>query len=147
MDGAVVLVEVLLVGPDFVGHYLGGAAPELRKRIDVAALHIRHDLAVAAELGAPVLSLLRGEEDYKKRWRPTAVTHRRVLLARHPARAALFACAVLGRARLRTVLTERYPHVKAALVTGRQIAGQAGPAAGMATAVRLLLRREGAAPP
>lgn len=146
VGGVVLASQVLVVGRDFVGAYLGGTAPELRERMDTAALHIRHDLRVTADLGIPTLSLLRGDEDYKKRWRPTAVAHRRVLLARQPARAALYAGAVLGRGRLRAVLAERYPDVRAALAGGLSVRRSAGTLAGAVAVARLLSRRKHATP-
>ena len=91
-DGAVVLHyrladrlvagEVLLVGHDFAGAYLFGFDPELRERIDVAAMLISQDITLAGELGKPLLSLLRGDEPYKMRWRPEPVRNAELLLAR-----------------------------------------------------------------
>lgn len=147
VDGVVVASEILLVGRDFVGYYLDGTAPELRERVDTSTLYMRRNLGVTAELGVPTLNLLRGHEDYKMRWGPTVVVQDRVLLARHPGRAALLAGAVLGRARLRSFLTEKHPHVKAALTMGLQVGRQRGVLVGAATALRLLRRRESAAPP
>ena len=51
-----------------MGAYLYGFHPELRRRIDVAQLLLRDDLEVAADRGVPTLSLLRGDEPYKRRW-------------------------------------------------------------------------------
>ncbi len=74
--------EVLLVGHGFAGAYLFGFDPELRERIDVAAMFIRQDLTTAGELGRPVLSLLRGDEPYKMRWRPLPVQNAHLVLGR-----------------------------------------------------------------
>ncbi len=74
--------EVLLVGHGFAGAYLFGFDPELRERIDVAAMFIRQDLIAAGELGRPVLSLLRGDEAYKMRWRPLPVQNVLLVLGR-----------------------------------------------------------------
>jgi hypothetical protein len=73
--------DVLLTCPEFVGDYLNAAAPELRARIDTASLCLRRNLALTARLGVP-LNLLRGQEDYKLRWRPEASANRHVVLAR-----------------------------------------------------------------
>jgi len=87
--------ELLLVGRDFVGAYLYGAEPALREEIDVSTSMLPDLLAFAHRLGRPALSLLRGEEDYKLRWRPHPVQNRRILLTRPgSARGAAYASGV-----------------------------------------------------
>ncbi|MFF3287964.1 GNAT family N-acetyltransferase [Streptomyces sp. NPDC003023] len=83
MDGAVVAAGLTLRSGSMAGGYLYGADPGLRDRkVDVAAMLLRHDAQQAAEGGLGVLSLLRGSEPYKNHWRPETVTNQRLLLAR-----------------------------------------------------------------
>ena len=61
--------------------YLYGFCPDLRQRIDVTQLLLGRNLDLAQRLGRPTLSLLRGDEPYKRRWRPRETRNQRVLLA------------------------------------------------------------------
>ncbi|MEV5826010.1 GNAT family N-acetyltransferase [Spirillospora sp. NPDC052242] len=88
-DGRLVAADLVLLGHRFAGAYLYGAVPELRDHVDVGLMLLREDLAVADGRG---LSLLRGREPYKLKWRPDPVRHERLILARTrtaPAYAAL----------------------------------------------------------
>jgi CelD/BcsL family acetyltransferase involved in cellulose biosynthesis len=78
----VVLVTASVVGRTFLGGYLAGMAPELRKQIDVAVRMTARDLALTAERGIPAFSMLRGGEGYKGRFRPDTLINQRVVLAR-----------------------------------------------------------------
>lgn len=98
-DGGLVAADLALIGHRFVGAYLYGAVPELRDRVDVALMLLREDLALARDRGRTVVSLLRGEEPYKMKWRPDAVRNQRIVLGR-TAPAAALAALVRGRARL-----------------------------------------------
>lgn len=82
IDGSPVAAELLLVGPTFVAAYLAGISPELLDKVDSLAMRVRHNLTVALELEVPAFSMMRGEEDYKKRWHPERVQQHRVVLAR-----------------------------------------------------------------
>jgi hypothetical protein len=75
-------VSLCLLTPDMVGGYLYGADPALRQSLDVTSLMVRCDLALGLAHGAGRYSMLRGEEDGKRRWRPNASRNSRVLLAR-----------------------------------------------------------------
>jgi hypothetical protein len=88
--------DVLLTCPEFVGDYLNAAAPELRARIDTATLCLRRNLALTGRLGVP-LNLLRGQEDYKLRWRPESSANRHVVLARSWPHGAGYVTALRGR--------------------------------------------------
>ena len=88
--------DVLLICPEFVGDYLNAAAPELRARIDTATLCLRRNLALTARLGVP-LNLMRGQEDYKSRWRPSAAVNRHLVLARSSSYGACYVAALRGR--------------------------------------------------
>jgi CelD/BcsL family acetyltransferase involved in cellulose biosynthesis len=97
-DDRPVAAELLVVSPHLVGAYLFGYDPALREQIDVAAMLVRQNLAVAHQLGRPTLSLLRGDEPYKHRWRPLAVPNDELVLV-HPGTAAGAGYPVYRRAR------------------------------------------------
>jgi CelD/BcsL family acetyltransferase involved in cellulose biosynthesis len=80
--GELTAVEVDLVGHRQVAYYLAGIAPTLRERIDTAVLLVTSALERAARSGREEYSFLRGDEDYKFRWRPDEVVATRLLLAR-----------------------------------------------------------------
>lgn len=83
LAGEVVAVSMTLQSGLLSGGYLYGADPGLRdKKVDVAAMLLRHEAHLAAGSGRGVLSLLRGSEPYKNQWRPRTVTNQRLLLAR-----------------------------------------------------------------
>jgi hypothetical protein len=100
LDGEVVAVDLTLLSPGLAGGYLYGAHPRLRERkADVAVLlldacteHLR-----GTERGT--LSLLRGDEPYKRHWRPEPMANRRLLLARR--RTAPLLAAALAEAAAR----------------------------------------------
>ena len=109
LSGEVVGVSLALIAGGAVGGYLYGVRPGLRTRLDVSALVVRTDLELGRTSGATRLSLLRGEEESKLRWQPSARRNQRVLLlppaatAGHGlAAAALLRRAVAGRVRRRT---------------------------------------------
>ncbi|WP_045306837.1 GNAT family N-acetyltransferase, partial [Saccharothrix sp. ST-888] len=91
LDGEVVAVNLLLLCPSFGGPYMYGTHPRLRERLDIAGLlfGVALDEVRAAEI--PVLSLLRGQEPYKQRWRPDQLFNQRLVLG--PGRLAPFAAA------------------------------------------------------
>jgi CelD/BcsL family acetyltransferase involved in cellulose biosynthesis len=121
LDDRVVACELLLVGSDHLGAYLFGFEPELRDRIDVAAMLIRQDIVATGELGRPVLSLLRGDEAYKMRWRPEPVPNAEWVLAR-PGSLPGAGYTRYRRARAAAVTTarQRLPWLIPALLTGRE---------------------------
>ncbi|MFJ1703971.1 GNAT family N-acetyltransferase [Kitasatospora sp. NPDC088346] len=118
LDGELVAVNLLVLCPSFGGLYMYGAHPALRERLDIAGLLFGVALDEVREAGIPVLSLLRGQEPYKQRWRPDRLHNQRLVLG--PGRLAPFAAARAGRVRLRGVvvgvLRSRMPRLKAALV-------------------------------
>jgi CelD/BcsL family acetyltransferase involved in cellulose biosynthesis len=81
LDGEVAAVHLVLDGHNLLGAYLYGLRPDLRGRIDVAQLFLGTNLDLAQRVGRPTLSLLRGDEPYKRRWRPEEKRNHRVLLA------------------------------------------------------------------
>lgn len=121
LAGELVAVKLLLLCPRFGGLYLYGALPALRDRLDIAGLLFGAALDEVRGAGVPVLSLLRGQEPYKRRWRPDQLHNRRLVLG--PGHLAPFAAARAVRVRLRgaaaKALRTRFPGLKAALVARR----------------------------
>lgn len=68
-DGRLVASDLLLIGHRYVGAYLYGAIPDLRSCLDVTLMMLRQDLALARERHRQGVSLLRGDEPYKLKWR------------------------------------------------------------------------------
>ncbi|MFG3053904.1 GNAT family N-acetyltransferase [Kitasatospora sp. NPDC048239] len=122
LNGELVAVNLLLLCPSFGGLYLYGAHPELRDRLDIAGLLFGAALDETVGAGIPVLSLLRGQEPYKQRWRPDRLPNQRLLFGpRGPAPAA--ACrggTVRARQAAVYVLRTRLPRLKEALASRRR---------------------------
>ena len=86
---------------------------------------MRHNLELAGAADVTTLSLLRGLEDYKLRWRPETVLDKRVVLPRPGSvLAAGHLAAVRGEARLRPWLKERAPWVKEARRRALRVLGR-----------------------
>ncbi|MFI0351824.1 GNAT family N-acetyltransferase [Actinomadura sp. 9N407] len=101
-----VAADLVLIGHDFAGAYLYGSVADLRDRIEVTLMLLRQDLGVAERAGVPALSLLRGDEPYKMKWRPTPVRNERLILGRSPL-ASAYATAARGRAELSARMRRR----------------------------------------
>ncbi|MEV0978219.1 GNAT family N-acetyltransferase [Streptomyces sp. NPDC049915] len=86
IDGEVMAVDLTLLSHALAGCYLYGAHPRLRERkADVAVMLLEacaENALPAGTGGQGTLSLLRGDEPYKHRWRPERVANQRLLLAR-----------------------------------------------------------------
>ena len=89
LGGELVGVVINVVNSSLLGGYLFGMSPVVRRHLDIGTLLLRDDMIRAMEQGAPVVSLLRGEEDYKFRWGPVPVQNRRVVLGRSGSMLAL----------------------------------------------------------
>lgn len=74
-------VNMLMVGRDYVGGWLGGENDRARDRLTIAFLDMRDALAIAHDRGIPVVSMLRGLEPAKVRMQQRALSNRRLLLA------------------------------------------------------------------
>ncbi len=101
VDGTVLGMRLNVVSGSMLGAYLSGISPALRERLDVATLMLRYDQSLARTRGQSVLSLLRGQEDYKMRWRPNTVTNERIVLCRPGSllgQGYLLACRARGQA-------------------------------------------------
>ncbi|MGP3980458.1 GNAT family N-acetyltransferase [Streptomyces sp. KR80] len=108
----VLAVDVNLISADLAGGYLYGAHPDLRARgADLSTMLLRRDAAFAAETGRGVVSLLRGDEAYKRHWRPVVVTNQRLLLARPELGSllVLHAAQAASRPRLAEAVRTRLP--------------------------------------
>lgn len=79
---AVVAVQILVLGPDFVGAYLYGHEPALRQVVDVHLLLTKATFDVARDSGRARVSMLRGQEEHKQRLHPVPTPNERLLLAR-----------------------------------------------------------------
>ncbi|GAA2629427.1 GNAT family N-acetyltransferase [Actinomadura fulvescens] len=94
-DGGLVAVDLVLFGHQLAGAYLYGCRPTLRNTIDVTLMLLRQNLACTHSRGLPTFSMLRGQEHYKAKWRPTTVMNERLILGRgHRARAYAAAAGV-----------------------------------------------------
>jgi CelD/BcsL family acetyltransferase involved in cellulose biosynthesis len=113
LDGTLVASSFAVVGRDLVGGYLYGADPALRDRVDVTTLLLSDALALAVRRGCATMSMLRGAEPYKLRWRPLEPVNQRVLLVRGGSlRARLYAAGVRARRAL-VLRAKRHPGLRA----------------------------------
>jgi CelD/BcsL family acetyltransferase involved in cellulose biosynthesis len=128
MGERVVAVDTTMVGHGFVGTYLAGVDPGLRRQVYVATMLLRPVLALCERRGRPMVNLLRGEEPYKMRWHPAPVRNHRVLIGRPgPAPAAgAYAAAVWARAAPADALRHRLPWLREARNRVRQRVGRLG---------------------
>ncbi|MHA6763529.1 GNAT family N-acetyltransferase [Streptacidiphilus sp. PAMC 29251] len=108
LGGELVACDLTLLSPGLAALYVYGAHPEARERVDVAGMLFRENLAHAAATGRGELSLLRGDEPYKQRWRPDQVRNERLLLGGGPA-VAVHGAAIRLRASAVRGLKERAP--------------------------------------
>ncbi|MFI6445303.1 GNAT family N-acetyltransferase [Kitasatospora sp. NPDC050543] len=122
LDGELVAVNLLLLCPSFGGLYMYGAHPRLRERLDIAGLLFGTALDEVVGQGIPVLSLLRGQEPYKQRWRPDRLPNQRLLFGPRRVAPALAVLALGARARRAAVrvLGGSLPGLKEALAARRR---------------------------
>src|SRR5207248_1869134 len=62
--------NLVVIGGGLAGGYLYGAEPALRDDIDIATLLVTSTTELAHRRGCATMSMLRGGEGYKMRWRP-----------------------------------------------------------------------------
>jgi CelD/BcsL family acetyltransferase involved in cellulose biosynthesis len=117
-EGRVVVVDLEVVGPDFLGTYLAGFDPAMREHVDIATLMLSRAFAEVQARGLPMLSLLRGDEPYKAQWRADLARNERLLLGRS-AVAAGYAGLVLLRGTLADAGRDRLPRLRQARITVR----------------------------
>ncbi|SOE00427.1 GNAT family N-acetyltransferase [Blastococcus haudaquaticus] len=112
-DGRTAGLRLNVADQRLAGAYLAGVDPALREAVDVATLMMRHNLELAEAAGVGTLSLLRGEEEYKFRWRPDAVRNERIVLGRpRSLPAVVHLAAVRGRGRAVPWVKARAPWVR-----------------------------------
>jgi Acetyltransferase (GNAT) domain len=98
LDERLVASSLVLTGHDLVGGYLYGAEPRLRERVDVTTMLLADTLPMAYRLGCSTMSMLRGAEEHKQRWRPHEARNARILLVRPgSARGAAYGLQVRAR--------------------------------------------------
>ncbi len=113
VGGDLLAAQIDLVGEDRVASWLCGVSPRLRTMVDSSVLLTRHDIELAGRRGVGCYDMLRGQEDYKFRWRPVATTSaRRVLHRPGVLGAAGLGLAVAGRVRAIAVAKERAPWLR-----------------------------------
>lgn len=98
----VLAVDVTLLARHLAGNYLYGTHPRLREsKADIATMLLHACADHVSRDDRRVLSLLRGTEPYKFRWRPDTVVNQRLLLARRRTAPLLSAVACEAYARNR----------------------------------------------
>jgi CelD/BcsL family acetyltransferase involved in cellulose biosynthesis len=73
--------SLVIIGHDFTGGYLYGAHPDLQDRIDITTMLVTTTVELAHRHGCSTMSMLRGAEAHKMRWRPREAVNQRLLLA------------------------------------------------------------------
>ncbi|MFC8716434.1 GNAT family N-acetyltransferase [Kitasatospora sp. NPDC057198] len=121
LDGEVVAVNLVILGARYGGLYMYGAHPKLREKLDIAGMLFNAALEEVRAAGIPQLSLLRGQEPYKQRWRPDQLHNQRLVLGpgRLAPAAAVRALRVRARIAAVHVLRTRMPKLKEALAQRR----------------------------
>jgi CelD/BcsL family acetyltransferase involved in cellulose biosynthesis len=113
LDGRLVAANLIVVGADLAGGYLYGADPALREHADISTLLLSSTLPVAHGRGCATMSMLRGAEAYKSRWRPVESLNRRIVLVRPASvRGAGYAVAVRLRADAVRAAKQRLPWLR-----------------------------------
>lgn len=80
----VIASDFVVLGPQYLGSYLHNANGYALHRFQINSLFMWNWMNVALERGIPAVSLLRGDEPYKFRWKPRVAANHRVILARDP---------------------------------------------------------------
>jgi hypothetical protein len=113
VDDRLLASSLVLTGHDLVGGYLYGADPELRDRVDVTTMLLADTLPMAYRLGCSTMSMLRGAEEHKLRWRPRESRNTRILLARPGSvRGPAYAMGVRARHRAVAVAKAKAPWLR-----------------------------------
>jgi CelD/BcsL family acetyltransferase involved in cellulose biosynthesis len=82
-NGRVLVASLLVFDRDQVGTYLQGADRDAAAQFQISSLYIWDALNVAGDRGASTVSLLRGSEPYKLRWRPEIKATHRIVVGRN----------------------------------------------------------------
>jgi CelD/BcsL family acetyltransferase involved in cellulose biosynthesis len=123
LDGELVVSDVSLIAPGFVGKYLAGFQPRMRQHVDVALMMLCQALRLAERSRRPAVSLLRGDEPYKQRWHPTPFRSQRLLLACADSRlrAAGYAMLIRGRTSVADLVKRRVPWLRSLRAQARAV--------------------------
>ncbi|RAG85189.1 glycosyl transferase family 1 [Streptacidiphilus pinicola] len=111
LDGRLIACDLMLQSTGMVALYVYGVHPEARERLDIAGMLFGESLAHAVSTGRHELSLLRGNEPYKQRWRPDPAHNERLLFGSAPA-VVLTACAARAEERAKEFARRRMPWLK-----------------------------------
>jgi CelD/BcsL family acetyltransferase involved in cellulose biosynthesis len=113
IGGDLMASSLVLIGRDLVGGYLYGADPALRERVDVTTMLLADTLPLACRSGCSTMSMLRGAEEHKRRWRPDESYNRRIVLARPGSiRGPVYAAGVRAFRAAVSVAKERAPWLR-----------------------------------
>jgi CelD/BcsL family acetyltransferase involved in cellulose biosynthesis len=82
LGGELVASSLVLISPTLAGGYLFGADPALRDKVDVTTMLLADALPLAQRHGCATMSMLRGAEEHKRRWRPVESENETIVLGR-----------------------------------------------------------------
>ena len=111
LDGRLIACDLMLQSRGMVALYVYGVHPDARERLDIAGMLFGESLAHAVSTGRHELSLLRGNEPYKQRWRPDPAHNERLLFGAAPA-VAFTAAAAGAEERAKEFARRRMPWLK-----------------------------------
>jgi CelD/BcsL family acetyltransferase involved in cellulose biosynthesis len=111
LDGRLIACDLMLQSRAMIALYVYGVHPEARERLDIAGMLFGESLAHAVSSGRTELSLLRGNEPYKQRWRPDPVHNERLILGPAPA-VAVTACLARAEEQARDFARRRMPWLR-----------------------------------
>jgi len=113
LDGQLVASSLVLLSPALAGGYLFGADPALRERVDVTTMLLADALPLAHRRGCATMSMLRGAEEHKRRWRPAESLNEGLLLVRPgSARGSAYAIGVAALRRARRAAVRKAPWLR-----------------------------------
>jgi CelD/BcsL family acetyltransferase involved in cellulose biosynthesis len=113
LDGCLVASSLVLLSPELAGGYLFGADPALRERVDVTTMLLADALPLAHRRGCATMSMLRGAEEHKRRWRPAESLNEGLLLVRPgSARGSAYAIGVAALRRARRAAVRKAPWLR-----------------------------------
>jgi CelD/BcsL family acetyltransferase involved in cellulose biosynthesis len=113
LDGQLMASSLVLLSPELAGGYLFGADPALRERVDVTTMLLADTLPLAHRRGCATMSMLRGAEEHKRRWRPAESANSALLLARPgSARGTAYGMGVAALRRAKRAVLRKAPWLR-----------------------------------